>query len=426
MTDLNILRTFLILYRIIAIITTINPTNTDICSYDSEIKSTTPTLFQTSRTLLDLNPTLVWNVSSNQWKKLGTCKPSTCSSYISILITLSGDIHQNPGPIKFPCSICSKPVKSNQAALQCDQCETWVHTKCDGLSKEDYNRFQNIHSLVFECPKCRLLTFTDSFFMDNSMTLSTNNSFEALSEDEDITTDNHTIQQGQTTTNSHYKKQLRMMIVNCRSLNSDKKKVDLHELIETHKPNIILGTESHLDNTIASNEVFPYQFKNTYRKDRKLGEGGVFLAVDCTYITSEITPSTNCETVWCKVSIQGSQPLYIGTFYRQPNSDIDELEELEKMISSITETQQNLPNIILGGDFNLPHINWQSTTVNTNPQYGKALNDKMVEITNNNDLTEVINVPTRGQNILDLLGVRPIIRQSDSPIVRQMLYFFES
>lgn len=80
---------------------------------------------------------------------------------------------------------------------------------------------------------------------------------------------------------------------------------------------------------------------------------------------------------------------------RQPNSDIDKLEELEKMISSITETQQNLPNIILGGDFNLPHINWQSTTVNTNPQYGKALNDKMVEITNNNDLTQVINVPTR-------------------------------
>jgi hypothetical protein len=59
----------------------------------------------------------------------------------------------------------------------------------------------------------------------------------------------------------------------------------------THKPNIILGTESHLENTIASNEVFPDQFKNPYRKDRKLGEGGVFLAVDCTYITSEIAPN---------------------------------------------------------------------------------------------------------------------------------------
>ena len=208
------------------------------------------------------------------------------------------------------------------------------------------------------------------------MTLSTNNSFEALSEDDDITTDNHTIQQGQTTTNAHYKKQLRIMIVDCHSLISDKKKVDLHELIETYKPNIILGTESHLDNTLASNEVFPDQFKKPYRKDRKLGEGRVFLAVDSTYITSEITPSTNCETVWCKVNIQGSHPLYIGTFYRQPNSDIDKLEKLEKMISSITETQHTLPNIILGGDFNLPHINWQSTTVNTNPQYGKTLHDR--------------------------------------------------
>jgi hypothetical protein len=63
---------------------------------------------------------------------------------------------------------------------------------------------------------------------------------------------------------------------------------------------------SSMDNTIASNEVFPDQFKNPYRKDRKLGEGVVFPAVDSTYITSEITPSTNCETVWCKVNIQGS------------------------------------------------------------------------------------------------------------------------
>ena len=77
------------------------------------------------------------------------------------------------------------------------------------------------------------------------------------------------------------------------------------------------------------------------------------------------------------------------------------------MISSITETQYNLPNIILEGDFSLPHINWKSTTVNTNRQYGKVLNDKMVEITNNNDLTQIINVPTRGRNILDLMTTNP-------------------
>jgi len=64
---------------------------------------------------------------------------------------------------------------------------------------------------------------------------------------------------------------IRTLTVNCRSLMSDKKRIDLHNLIETHKPNIIIGTESHLDSTIASSEIFPDNFQNPYRKDRKLG-----------------------------------------------------------------------------------------------------------------------------------------------------------
>ena len=68
---------------------------------------------------------------------------------------------------------------------------------------------------------------------------------------------------------------------------SDKKRIDLHNLIETHKPNIIIGTESHLDSTIASSEIFPDNFQNPYRKDMKLGEGGVFIAVDNNYIMTE-------------------------------------------------------------------------------------------------------------------------------------------
>jgi hypothetical protein len=63
-----------------------------------------------------------------------------------------------------------------------------------------------------------------------------------------------------------------------------KKRIDLHNLIETHKPNIIIGTESHLDSTIASSEIFPDNFQNPYRKDRKLGEGR-----DNNYITTSYT-----------------------------------------------------------------------------------------------------------------------------------------
>ncbi|CAG2231580.1 unnamed protein product [Mytilus edulis] len=238
--------------------------------------------------------------------------------------------------------------------------------------------------------------------MNESSIVSTSNSFETLSdsENENETPTENTNHQNINNSNHN---QMKVMVVNCRSLISDKKKVELQNLIETHKPDIILGTESHLDNTIASSEVFPDQFQNPYRKDRKLGEGGVFIAVDNNYITTEILTGSDCETAWCKINTQGRQPLYIGTFYRQPCSNIDKLEELEKSINCIMNTSQNLPNVILGGDFNLPHINWQTNTVNTNPQYGKALNEKLIEISNNNDMNQMVNEPTRGQNILDLL-----------------------
>ena len=39
------------------------------------------------------------------------------------LILLGGDVETNPGPVKFPCTICGKPVKSNQMGVCCDECE---------------------------------------------------------------------------------------------------------------------------------------------------------------------------------------------------------------------------------------------------------------------------------------------------------------
>ena len=50
---------------------------------------------------------------------------------------------------------------------------------------------------------------------------------------------------------------LRVLVVTCRSLKSITKQTGFAELVELHKPDIIMGTESHLDNTIATSEVFP-------------------------------------------------------------------------------------------------------------------------------------------------------------------------
>ncbi|VDI37763.1 Hypothetical predicted protein [Mytilus galloprovincialis] len=318
---------------------------------------------------------------------------------------MSGDVHPHPGPIKYPCSVCERPVAKNQHALQCDSCDQWVHIKCDGITKQEYKQFQEIKHLIFECPKCNLFTFTDSFFNASGESIDLSNSFQALSDLSDKPNNSMDSTIDSVTTNqSQHKRGLRIMSVNCRSLISSTKHLDLQNLIETHNPDIILGCESHLDPQIASSEVFPINYSNPYRKDRKLGEGGVFIAAKSDLITTEINIKTDCEIVWATLTVQGSFPIYIGSYYRRPSSKTDMIEELEKSIEQITsKVKNNMPHIILGGDFNLPDINWDNTTVNTNPQYGQEINSKLVEIVTENDFIQMVKEPTRGKNILDLI-----------------------
>jgi len=42
-------------------------------------------------------------------------------------------------PIKYPCGICSKAVAKTHDAIFCDLCLSWIHTKCNNTSKNQYN-----------------------------------------------------------------------------------------------------------------------------------------------------------------------------------------------------------------------------------------------------------------------------------------------
>ena len=108
-------------------------------------------------------------------------------------------------------------------------------------------------------------------------------------------------------TSSHGLNTIRIMSVNCQSLISDNKKIAMQDPIETHNPEIILGCELHLDPQINSSEVFPSNYGNPYNKDRKLGEGGEFIAIRNDLITTEIKTNVDCKIVWTKLTIQGSK-----------------------------------------------------------------------------------------------------------------------
>ena len=57
---------------------------------------------------------------------------------------------------------------------------------------------------------------------------------------------------------------------------------------------------------------------------------------------------------------------------------------------------------ILGGDFNLPDIDWDNYTIK-GTQTSKDINDSFLRMSADLNLQQVVNIPTRGDNILDLL-----------------------
>jgi hypothetical protein len=104
-----------------------------------------------------------------------------CSGrFLLFILLLGGDIQINPGPnYKYPCGVCSKPVKSNQNCLQCDNCNLRYHTKCCRIDNDMCNSLLANSSCVWMCPQCDLPNFSNSFLV-NSSELNLNNSFWAL------------------------------------------------------------------------------------------------------------------------------------------------------------------------------------------------------------------------------------------------------
>ena len=173
---------------------------------------------------------------------------------------------------------------------------------------------------------------------------------------------------------------IKAISVNCCSLQTQSRRARLYGLIHEHMPNVIVGCESHLDDSFTSAKTFPKGFQ-VYRKDRSIGGGGVFLAVkDTLAVTELITLDVDAELIWIKI-----KPLYICSYYRPLNSELKSILQLNESMANLVK-QNPCCNIILAGDFNLRSIKWDDGqgTVLPDP-YGCNLNDTFFDIVSNLD-----------------------------------------
>ena len=340
-------------------------------------------------------------------------------SHLLLILLLSGQIEMNPGPktSAYPCGVCQNEVDNNAQALLCDQCNFWCHTHCVGLSEANYATLVNTSgSFSWICYRCECPNFHSSLFETKSFELS--NPFSLLTDlenDSNISHNTHPLTSTPTKESDQSfrlqppknrgKKMLKGMIINCNGLKSNNKQAVFRAALDQHDPDIVFGCESKIDQGISTYSIFPENF-SVYRKDRDSNGGGVFIATKDTLISADL-PDTNsdCEIVWASLQFASSKPLYLASYYGPQTQKNKAIDELAKSLSNVnTKCRGKLPNIILGGDFNLPDINWDSWTP-TKPSTA-SVHQKFLDFLLENSLSQLVAFITRpvSNSILDLLA----------------------
>ena len=59
--------------------------------------------------------------------------------------------------------LCNGAVQKHHKAVQCDNCEMWVHNGCSFITESQYETLQNTN-YTWICPKCEFFNFSNSFF----------------------------------------------------------------------------------------------------------------------------------------------------------------------------------------------------------------------------------------------------------------------
>ena len=406
------------------------------------------------------NSGLLGNVT--QTKRILNLRSTRAAKTWLMVLLMCGDIETNPGPgsrdSHFQCGYCERHIVWDQPAYCCNCCDIWYHKSCISMSSTRFGYLDN-NSRSFQCYKCCQLTVASSQFHDYEV--STSNRFSILDSLDESTftslkatpkhrsspigtinatspasihmspasslesleassfhpvqstsqhSSNHTSMSSQSDSGSGNRlpnknnNNWRTITMNANSIAC--KGATLEHILDYTDPDLILMTETKLDSTKATAEFLsPDAGYTTYRKDRNASGGGVLISVKSAFPSELIDlKEVQDEILWVKINLNKRKNIFAGVFYRQPNSNTDQLESLAKSLEIISEHTKNNPNntILLGGDFNCKDIDWDNCIVISGRDQ-TAARTRLLEILAEFSLSQHQREPTRLDKILDLI-----------------------
>ena len=286
------------------------------------------------------------------------------------LLLISGNVSPNPGPVKDPCSVCTKPVAANHKALLCDKCTKWCHNgpKCGKVKVKDYKEYVEKESFEWICPIC---------------------SEEINQEKEDGVFSN--------IKNILYQQPgLKIGHLNVDGLRGKLPEIKL--VLQETGLDILAIRETKLAANVTENEIGMDGYF-VVRKDRDRNGGGVLIYCKdslTAYEEVKLQVPEKIEGIWINVKSQ-SQTWLVACIYRPPDKNYFHNllnETLEKIWSS-------RKNILILGDLNSDMLFNGKTTEE------KYLGKRLRNILSTYSLKNVIREPTRicqnAQTIIDLI-----------------------
>ena len=244
----------------------------------------------------------------------------------------------------YPCNCCKNPVKSNQKALCCTKCKTWIHTKCASIPDALYND-PSQHFVEWQCPKCilQLLPFS-STNNDTCNPTSPQAHSDNMSPERDkgtISNENANVRKFDQLS----QKGLKFCHLNVASLLKNLDEIRL--LLKENDIDVFALNETRLDDNVSDSEISIPGY-NIVRKDRNRAGGGVAMYVknSMDFQVVEHYALTKMEATCIKICIPNSQPIFCLNWYRPPNSKIEILDFYENFLEILDGF--NAPVIIMG------------------------------------------------------------------------------
>jgi exonuclease III len=168
------------------------------------------------------------------------------------------------------------------------------------------------------------------------------------------------------------------------------------DLVYSEQIDIVCVNETWLNGNIDDSEILNSDY-TILRKDRETRGGGVLLAIKTDSFKSvrEVHQNQYIEIISAEITTSSNSRLLICSCYRPPNADQNWLNNFNHYLNDVCSCYEN---IILVGDFNMPHISWNSPENTTG-----AIEISFLDLMNDYFLSQLNNKPTRRNNVLDLV-----------------------